>query len=41
MLGIKIKDTITNENIRARAKVEDIVWKAEKAKGQWASGQGM
>ena len=36
MLGITIKDKIRNENIRARTKVEDIVRKAEKAKGQWA-----
>ena len=36
MLGITIKDKIRNENIRARTKVEDILCKAEKAKGQWA-----
>ena len=36
MLGITIKDKIRNENIRARTKVEDVVWLAEKAKGQWA-----
>ena len=36
MLGITIKDKFRNENIRARTKVEDIVWKAEKAKGQSA-----
>ena len=36
MLGITITDKIRNENIRARTKVEDIVWKAIKAKGHWA-----
>ena len=36
MLGITIKDKIRNENIRTWTKVEDIVWKAEKAEGQWA-----
>ena len=36
MLGITIKDKIRNENIRARKKLEDIVWKMQKAKGQWA-----
>ena len=38
MLGLTIKDKIRNENRRARKKVEDIVWKAEKLKD---SGQGM
>ena len=36
MLGITIKDKIRNENTRAWTKMEDVVWKAEKAKGQCA-----
>lgn len=36
MLGISLRDRITNEEIRRRTKVEDVVEQFIKAKWQWA-----
>ena len=36
MLGVTRRDRIRNEDIRKKTKVDDIVEKAEKSKGQWA-----
>ena len=36
MLGITRKDKIRNQEIRERTRVDDIIEKAEKSKGQWA-----
>lgn len=36
MLGVTRKDKIRNQEIRERTRVDDIIEKAEKSKGQWA-----